>query len=48
MKEFIDEYGGVVATALSAFIIIGIISLIIAPGNSLHDAVVNLVMASMP
>lgn len=48
MKEFIDEYGGVVATTLSAFVIIGIISLILAPGNPLHDAVVNLVMSAMP
>lgn len=48
MKEFIDEYGGIVATTLSALAIIGIIALVITPGNPLHDAIVNLIMASMP
>lgn len=48
MKEFIDEYGGILVTTLSALAIIGILALIITPGNPVHDAVVNLVMASMP
>ncbi len=48
MKSMFEEYGGVIVTTLTALSILGLILLIVTPGNPLHDIVVNLIMSAMP
>ena len=48
MKDILEEYGGVIAAALTAAGILALLVLIMHPGNPLGDGVRNLLTATMP
>lgn len=48
MKEMFDEYGMTILTSIAGVIVLGIIGLVILPGNLIGDGFRKVITATLP